>query len=247
MISRGQWGARAPAGTLYRVAMGERVSFTVHYFGDIAAPADHGKCDDLLRQAQAHHQAKGWVDLGYNDAVCDHGHHFEGRGSAYVGAHNPGHNRNGLGVLWLGGNRSVPSEAAKLTLRVLYDLYSLAAGRPLAKKAHRDDRATACPGAPLTRWVHAGMPVVRPARDVLVPPATWTIELVDACPAEERGVLVLDAHGAVYTFGGARFRGSYFSEFMTEHRNVPRRFTAIQAIPGGYEIAATTGERYRFT
>lgn len=66
-------------------------------------------------------------------------------------------------------------------------------------------------------------------------------------PAPGGGYLAVGADGGVFALGGAQFHGNYF-DVPAQHRNDPnRRFTGIEAKPGGgYAIVSSTGEKYDF-
>lgn len=157
VISRARWGAKPWRGpTPHRVSPKERTEFFSHYHG-APPPAQLGFA--VPRNVEAIHRANGWSGTGYNFMVDVSGYAYEGRGWDLVGAHCPNHNRQGIGVyVAIGGNQK-PSPAALHTVRRLYDEACERSGRALAKKGHRDGKATACPGDPLYDWVREGMPV----------------------------------------------------------------------------------------
>lgn len=155
IISRAQWGARPwQKGAPYLVGDEERTEFFVHYHG-AAVRVQTGS--SVPRTVEAIHLANGWSGVGYNFMVDMDGVAYEGRGWGRVGAHSPRHNRQGWGCYVAVGADQKPTEAALQTVRALYDEGCERTGRDLAKKGHRDARATACPGDVLYPWVVAGM------------------------------------------------------------------------------------------
>jgi len=150
IISRAEWGARAPRSRT-TTTWSKRTEFVVHY--------SEGPTSQTPRQIQDYHMDhNGWADIGYNFLVDVKGRIYEGRGWLTVGAHATGHNTSGIGVCFIGRNGDA-TDAAKKSIRWLYDEACRRKGKSLAKKGHRDVTATNCPGDDLYRWVKAGMPV----------------------------------------------------------------------------------------
>lgn len=149
IISRAEWGARAPR-SRSTVTWGQRTEFVVHY--------SEGPTTQTVRSIQDFHMdGNGWADIGYNFLVDVQGRVYEGRGWLTVGAHAPGHNTSGIGVCMIGRDGDA-TPAAKRAIRAVYDEAGRRAGRSLRKLGHRDVYATSCPGDQLYAWVRAGMP-----------------------------------------------------------------------------------------
>jgi hypothetical protein len=149
IISRAEWGARAPR-SRSTVSWSQRREFIVHY--------SEGPTSQTVRQIQNFHMdGRGWSDVGYNFLVDVSGRIYEGRGWLVVGAHAPDHNTSGIGVCMIGRDGDA-TPAAKRAIRWLYDEAARRAGRSLKKLGHRDVYATSCPGNELYAWVRAGMP-----------------------------------------------------------------------------------------
>lgn len=169
LVTREEWEA-APAKAVTRRGWSVIDEFIVHHTTGATLGADQS--DDWARNIQKHHQdVNGWVDLGYNRLVDAYGVAFEGRGLLVVGAHCPDHNTRSVGVAYMGDGREGITEAAKKTIRAIYDECTQAKGRELAKHVHHDFRQTACPGPHPTEWVRAGMLVVPGASAPPPPPA----------------------------------------------------------------------------
>lgn len=155
IISRTEWGAK-PWRSGYSTRPMSAVSwFLVHYHGG-PPPASTGVW--VPRNIEAIHLGNGWSGVGYSFMVSQSGEIYEGRGWDKVGAHSPPHNTDGIGVYVAIGGDQEPTEAAKASVRWLYDEASRRAGRSLRKSWHGYDYATACPGPKLIAWVKAGMP-----------------------------------------------------------------------------------------
>ncbi|TFJ95906.1 ABC transporter [Platysternon megacephalum] len=189
MLTREQWGARAPKGpggkrtALTPAPITSRTEFVVHY--DDATPVIINGLEQLksrMRGMQVFHQGpeRGWVDIGYNLLVASstdpiiNGLIVEGRGRDVVGAHCPNHNTTGIGVqVMIGGNQQ-PTPEALNAVRDLYDQACKDAGRKLTIMGHRDGYSTECPGQILYPWLLKGMP--RPTTKTIPAPELdpWT-------------------------------------------------------------------------
>ena len=155
IISRSGWGAKAWRGTPYSTPLSSRTHFLVHYHG---GPPPQSSGSWVPKNVEAIHLANGWSGTGYNFMVGQDGQIYEGRGWSYVGAHCPGMNTKGIGVyVAIGGNQQ-PTEAAKRSVRWLYNEANRKTGKTLVKSWHGNHYATACPGPHLIAWVKAGMP-----------------------------------------------------------------------------------------
>jgi hypothetical protein len=150
IISRKEWGARAPR-SRSTVSWGTRTEFVVHY--------SEGPTTQTVRSIQDFHMgpSRGWADVGYNFLVDVHGRIYEGRGWLTVGAHAPDHNSSGIGVCMIGRDGDA-TPAALRSIRWLYDEAVRRKGHGLKKLGHRDVYSTSCPGEQLYKWVRAGMP-----------------------------------------------------------------------------------------
>lgn len=49
------------------------------------------------------HKAKGWKDVGYHYVICLDGAIQSGRSLDQIGAHCTGHNKNSIGICYIGG------------------------------------------------------------------------------------------------------------------------------------------------
>ncbi|GII77332.1 N-acetylmuramoyl-L-alanine amidase [Sphaerisporangium rufum] len=163
LVSRKQWGARAPRGSYSALASTKGVK--VHYTGGRVDPAivqDHAKCVAMVRTIQGHHMdGNGWLDIGYSMVACPHRKVFVGRGPRHLPAANgPGLNSGHYAVLGLVGNSGLVKPPDGMLHGILDAIEYLrregGAGKEI--KGHRDGYATDCPGAALYAWVKKGAP-----------------------------------------------------------------------------------------
>lgn len=234
---------------------------TAHYAGPSPwrgrAP-DHSRCATIWRGWQAYHQnARGWYDIAYTSGVCPHGHRFEGRGAGVRTAAN-GTNVANAGsyatcyIAGVGDALTPEAQAAfldeSMRLRVPLD------------RVHRDWKATACPGDPLTAWVHAGAPAPstvpleppsaaaiarwaagRRARAVELLPATRNMGGMPTMRRGDRGLQVVHLQRVLNLVTGARLAedGHYGPATIEAVRNLQRFF--------GMAIDGIAGPRVKFT
>lgn len=186
IVSRAKWGARSPESRIATV-WGRRTEFVVHH--------SEGPTTQTIKSIQNFHMdVRGWSDIAYSFLVRDDGTIYEGRGWLTVGAHATGHNTSGIGVCYIGQN--APTEAAKRSIRALYDYACDQAGHALLKRGHGQlsQNSTDCPGSALLAWVKAGMPVEAAPKPPAPVPATappWPGRVLIECDPEMHGDDVL--------------------------------------------------------
>ena len=107
--------------------------------------------DFTVEDVRRWHKQQGWSDIGYHYVVGRHGEKWTGRDVDVSGAHCEGHNRNSIGVCYIGGldaagkkakdTRTLQQKAVMLSLLTeLKRLY------PQAKiYGHRDFARKDCP------------------------------------------------------------------------------------------------------
>lgn len=151
IVNRADWGARTPT-SINRTTWAQRVGVAVHYSG--GSPTSTPR--DLQNYAM---DQLGYSDGHYNFLVDRDGVAYEGRGWLVVAAHAAGQNTAWVGVCFIGRDPDV-TDAAKTTIRALYDEANRLAGRTLQYSGHGQlpGQNTDCPGANLRAWVAAGMP-----------------------------------------------------------------------------------------
>jgi len=159
VISRQQWGARAPrsrsVGSLTRESTG-------HWNGPNVPVGSHDRCASLVRGIQSFHMdGRGWNDIAYNFLVCQHGYVFEGRGLNVINAANGTNegNRVSHGIMWIAGENNAFTDEEKVGFSECVRYVANAVGAPDAAIGHRQWRSTACPGDARYNWIHQGMPV----------------------------------------------------------------------------------------
>jgi hypothetical protein len=152
IVSREQWGARAPRGVPTPVEWPVGVDLWVHH--------TTGPRSQTVRDIQAFHQnTRGWNDIGYHYLIDYEGVIYEGRGREVWGAHSPGKNHEPS--VSLIGDYSVaePSDAQHRSVWALADFLDCGDLR-----GHRENTATTCPGNAAMRKVVNGPPPEPPRR-----------------------------------------------------------------------------------
>jgi hypothetical protein len=152
ILARSSWNARAPKNTPVRVDPSRRVYYVVHHSGAPATQTVRAIQDWCM-------DGRGFSDIDYNFLVrATTGEIYEGRGWDIVGAHTTNFNTNGAGVCVIGNDEI--SDAAKRSVRWLYEQYNKRAGKILLVRGHRQlaTTGTTCPGDTIYAWVTAGMP-----------------------------------------------------------------------------------------
>ena len=104
-----------------------------------------------VQDIRAWHKQRGFKDIGYHYVIYLDGSIHEGRSTKLTGAHCTGHNKNSIGVCYIGGMtadmkhpKDTRTEAQKKALRSL--LKYLKQQHPQARIfGHRDFAAKACP------------------------------------------------------------------------------------------------------
>ncbi|KAK3103912.1 hypothetical protein FSP39_022863 [Pinctada imbricata] len=160
IISRSEWGARAPSSIIGILPKAPNHVYIHH--GATAPCFSKTECMAEVRTYQNYHMdTHGWSDIGYSFIIGEDGNVYEGRGWHGIGAHTYGHNVDGLGFCIIGNFMKVkPNEAA---LNATKQLISCAVTNGYITedyilKGHRDVGQTACPGDKLyeliQKWPH---------------------------------------------------------------------------------------------
>lgn len=162
IVNRAEWGARPPR-SVNRTTWAQRVGVAVHYSG--GSPTSTPR--DLQNYAM---DQLGYTDTHYNFFVDRNGVAYEGRGWLVVAAHAKDQNTAWVGVCFIGRDPDV-TDAAKATIRALYDEACRLAGRTLLYSGHGQlpGQNTDCPGATLRAWVASGMPYPEGDDDDMTP------------------------------------------------------------------------------
>lgn len=117
---------------------------------------------DTIRQW---HIRKGWSDIGYHFVIYLDGSVHEGRPLERIGAHTIGHNRNSIGVCYIGGMnkeytkaKDTRTTAQKESLKKLLMSYKNKY-KDIKIYGHRDFANKACPSFDATseyKWISDG-------------------------------------------------------------------------------------------
>lgn len=249
IISRSEWGARPWNGSPAYVPLSSRTEFFIHWFGGVP---NNPTGTALAREVERlHMDGRGWAGVGYNFIVDQDGVIYEGRGWTKTGAHCPGHNTSGIGVLIAVGKGGEKASAKALAAaRALYDEACRKTGRKLAKKGHSDGFATQCPGPDLLAWVRAGMPAGdydAPSAPEPEKPASWDGKSFPGASAFKLG----KSHPAVTVLGqrliahgfGRFYKVGPGPTFGEADKNATEAFQKVQGWSGsdadGYPGAET--------
>ncbi|XP_075771585.1 peptidoglycan recognition protein 1 [Pelodiscus sinensis] len=157
IVSRSQWGARAPRS---RVHLRTPAPFVIIHHTAGNHCTSQAACSQQVKGIQNYHMDKNrWSDIGYNFLIGEDGRAYEGRGWTTMGAHAKNWNGKSLGFSFLGtfSNRA-PNAAALNAARSLIQC-AVSRGylsRSYTLKGHRNVNPTSCPGNALygviTRW-----------------------------------------------------------------------------------------------
>lgn len=162
MVSREQWGAKAPKGGIPDI---KPRGTTIHWEGPKMGNFPHESCATKVRGIQRFHQdSRGWVDVAYSYLVCPHGYTFEGRGPTNRTAANGTNAGNAahLAICYLGGQGDPFTAEAAEEIRSLNEWLQAHNGVGPEWKSHRDWKSTECPGAAIHDWVQKGHPGALP-------------------------------------------------------------------------------------
>lgn len=189
LITRAEWFAQAPRGSLNQIAPHPNGS-ALHWEGPGIHLGSHNDCFAAVAQIQHYHMGtKGWSDIAYNLLVCPHGDVFIGRGPGIGSAANGTNdsNRAWYAICALVGVGDT------LTPELLTGIgeafaYLRANGAGPGVRGHRDFKTTTCPGDELYAMVRAGtwaptavptsppVTVPVPAAPTPAPPTAPTLE-----------------------------------------------------------------------
>lgn len=239
IMTRAQWGARAPKGSISTTTWGQRVGVAIHHSA--------GPTTQTVRAIQDYQMdSNGWVDIGYNWLVTQDGRLWEGRQGTWsaIGAHAANQNTAWVGVCWIGTSGSTaPSPAALATLRWVWEEAQRRAGRRLLVSGHGQlpGQATECPGSRLRAWIAAGLPT----EEDDMPTAD---EIADAV-AKRMAFVVNDkvwagqgtgrlGHGTYAVGTGARNGWAYGKVVLAEVKAARTENAAILAAVAGQDVAA---------
>lgn len=159
-VSRAEWGAKPPKAVTKRDPK-TLAGVALHHFGSPRASKSHEGCAALLRGIQVDHMrpggrlsAKGGSDIGYNHAVCPHGHVFTLRGfGVQSGANGDARsNREYAAVVYMAGSGDKPTKEALPAIAEVIRMWQAKGAGPLVKP-HKFFTGSECPGPELLKWL----------------------------------------------------------------------------------------------
>jgi hypothetical protein len=225
-VSRAEWGARAPRSTTkLTTARGN----TLHWEGPRMGTFEHSSCATKVRGIQAFHMnSRGWADIAYSSIICPHSYIFEGRWYGIRTAANGTNEGNGASYAhcYLGGSGDPFDLPAKRGIVRVFDHFE-GRGSGTGRWAHRDWKATECPGNAQTAWLKGGM-MLDPA-PAPPTPESCTVNLPVLRPGASGGV-VRSLQALLNTKAGASLTidGSFGPATTTAVKNVQRFFGQTQ-------------------
>lgn len=152
IVSRSEWGARAPKGSVVHVPWANRIGTAFHY--------SQGNPNSTPRDLQNYAMDNlGYTDTHYNFFVDRHGTAYEGRGWTVKAAHARDQNIPWIGICFIGRDADVTT-AALNTMRAMWDEGNRLAGRALRYGGHGQlpGQSTSCPGSRILNWIARGIP-----------------------------------------------------------------------------------------
>jgi len=146
IISRAQWGARAPTSSS---SISKPVPKVFIHHTETPGCTTLAQCKARVKSIQNYHMdSNKWSDIGYNFLVGGDGNIYEGRGWNNLGSHALGWNAKSYGIVFIGSfDSSLPNSKAQDAAKKL-----IACGQPdkISKNyslhGHRDGVCTSCPG-----------------------------------------------------------------------------------------------------
>ena len=181
VVSRSEWGARAPRDREHLAAETVR-GVAVHYSGmDADEQADHRRCAERVRGIQRYHMdTNGWLDVAYNHIFCKHGYVFEGRGYGIRSAANGTEEANSgyHAICFLGDDTARRDDVTEDGRRALAELvvwYRRTYPRGREVRPHSDFTPTECPGDELRRFIRTADwdELARPEWPIPIPRWFW--------------------------------------------------------------------------
>ncbi|XP_015122499.2 uncharacterized protein LOC107044927 [Diachasma alloeum] len=161
IVSRAQWGARAPNKTPEGLGINPPPFVVIHH-SDSNGCTSQAICQARVRSFQNYHMDhNGWDDIGYNFLVGEDGNVYEGRGWGIRGAHSPNYNAKSLGICFIGNFESREPQPA--AIKAAEDLLGFGVANGTIKSdytllGHRQTKSTTCPGDELYEliqtWPH---------------------------------------------------------------------------------------------
>lgn len=153
LVPRSKW-TKAAVGSRNQ-AMGRIQRITIHHTDEHAGMAGLPDVEVIRRIENYHRNGRKWCAIGYHYIVGKDGRVYEGRPSAYQGAHVLSENENNLGISIIGDFQShLPSQRQLSALRAFLD--DMRDKHRVSKRSvfgHRDLNKSICPGEALHAWL----------------------------------------------------------------------------------------------
>ncbi|XP_012534615.2 uncharacterized protein LOC105835677 [Monomorium pharaonis] len=158
IISRSQWGARAPKSPASNLKLKPAPYVIIHHSATSGCETQ-AICQLKVRQFQNYHMDnKGWADIGYNFIVGEDGNIYEGRGWGKQGAHSKPFNSKSIGICIIGDYKNrTPNAAAvqAVTNLIVRGVESGEIKNDYKLLGHRQTWATTCPGDSLYTMIQS--------------------------------------------------------------------------------------------
>lgn len=190
VVTRNEWGARAPKTPLARITGVRGVG--LHWEGPEMGWFEHHTCHARVRAIQNFHMdSRRWVDVAYNALVCYHGYIFQGRWIGTRSAANGTNEANGsyYAICGLFGQNDPFTDEMKQAYWDCINIFREHGGAGQDIKTHREFKATMCAGPGVQDWKDSGLPLPGPPTPVPQPPpppppptGDWTEEIIMALP-----------------------------------------------------------------
>ncbi|XP_020296957.1 peptidoglycan-recognition protein SC2-like [Pseudomyrmex gracilis] len=161
IISRAQWGARAPKSSVPSLKLIPAPFVIIHHSTGSSCQT-RAACVSKVKSFQNYHMDnRQWADIGYNFLVGEDGNVYEGRGWNKKGAHSVPYNSKSIGICIIGdySNRT-PNQAAIQAVQnlIAYGVSTNKIKNNYVLYGHRQTWQTACPGNTLYEtiksWPH---------------------------------------------------------------------------------------------
>lgn len=158
VLSRSDWGARAPKSTPRKVSWSAIKIADVHWPASASVGTSRDAVAGALRGWQKFHQdVRGWQDIAYNVAVDQAGRVWELRGWDVQDGGVAGRSDD-VTVLAVIGMGDTPTDEMKRSILWCFAEFDRRAGKSLRRAWHGALSSTSCPGPELTAWARAGFP-----------------------------------------------------------------------------------------
>lgn len=155
IVRRSQWAKYKIKGNV--TPMGKVIKITVHHTDDGPKLSKMSDVKFLQGIENHHRNNRKWACIGYHFIIGRDGTIYEGRPTAYQGAHARSNNQNNIGISLIGDfNKTYPAKSQLASLSAL--LGNLRTKHRISAKSvvgHRHLNQTECPGKYLASWLNS--------------------------------------------------------------------------------------------